>query len=83
MVKEAGAPEGSTDHFGSHQAISLSPSSTLADRDAEADGCFDSFIAYISQHLREVTPQLKDLVLDMADAGRLFHGTKQARAGLT
>lgn len=80
VVKEKLVPlEGSTDHFGSDQAyVAEFEFDVLADRDAEADGCFDSFIAYISQHLREVTPQLKDLILDMADAvADSFHGTNK------
>ncbi|MCB0795567.1 MAG: hypothetical protein KDB88_12595 [Flavobacteriales bacterium] len=80
VVKEQLVPlENSTDHFGSDQAfIAEYEFEVLADRSAEADGCFDSFIAYISQHLEELTPELKKLILGMADAvGDSFHGTNK------
>ncbi|MCB0791751.1 MAG: hypothetical protein H6595_08875 [Flavobacteriales bacterium] len=84
VVKEQLVPtEPDTDHFGSDQAfIAEYEFDVLADRNAEADGCFNSFIAYISQHLTELTPELRGLIERMADAvADSFHGTNKSELG--
>lgn len=84
VVKEQLVPtEPGTDHFGSDQAfIAEYEFEVLADQGADADGCFDSFIAYISQHLGELKPEMRDLIERMADAvADSFHGTNKSELG--
>ncbi len=80
IVSEQLVPqEVTTDQFGTDQAfITEFEFDVLADRSASAEGAFDSFIAYMSRHHNDLSPQRKDLILKAAGAvARAFHGRDQ------
>jgi uncharacterized tellurite resistance protein B-like protein len=67
--------EPATDKYGTDQAwITEFEFDVLAEQEADAQGEFD-FIAYISQHRKELTPELRATILRMAEAvAQAFHG---------
>ncbi len=77
IVSEQLVPqEVSTDQFGTDKAfITEFEFDVLADRSASAEGAFDSFIAYMSRHHNDLSPERKKMILNAADAvARAFHG---------
>ena len=77
IVSEQLVPlEASTDQFGTDQAfITEFEFDVLADRSASAEGAFDSFIAYMSRHHNDLSPERRKMILKAADAvARAFHG---------
>ncbi len=68
--------ETATDIHGTDQAwITEFEFDVLAEQGADAQGEFESFVAYISQHRNEVTPELRRTILFAADAvAKAFHG---------
>lgn len=76
--------EASTDHFGTDQAyITEFEFEVLADRNASVEGAFDSFIAYMARHKKDLDPERKDLIYRAADAvGSAFHGVNKAELPL-
>lgn len=76
--------ETSTDHFGSDQAfITEFEFDVLADRSASSEGAFDSFIAYMSGHKKDLDAERKDLIYRAADAvANAFHGVNKAELPL-
>jgi len=71
--------EPATDKYGTDQAwITEFEFDVLADQGADPQGEFDSFIAYLSQHRKEVTPELQATILRWARAvAGSFHGTNK------
>ena len=76
--------EVTTDHFGTDQAfITEFEFDVLADRNASVEGAFDSFIAYMSRHKKDLTAERKDLIYRCADAvAHAFHGVGKAELPL-
>jgi len=76
--------EPATDKYGTDQAwITEFEFDVLAEQGADAQGEFDSFIAYISQHRKELTPDLKETILRMAEAVAMaFHGVDRKEQAL-
>lgn len=80
IVSEQLVPqEVATDQFGTDQAyITEFEFDVLADRSASAEGAFDSFIAYMSRHHDDLSPERKRLILKAADAvAKAFHGSNK------
>ncbi len=80
IVREELVPlEVGTDKYGTDNAfITEFEFDVLVDQDAEPQGCFDSFIAYISMHKKEVSPKLKQVIMNMAHAVTgAFHGVNK------
>jgi hypothetical protein len=71
--------EPGSDKYGTDNAfITEFEFDVLADQVADPQDCFDSFVAYISQHRKEVTPQRRELIYSMADAvASAFHGVNK------
>jgi uncharacterized tellurite resistance protein B-like protein len=85
IVSEELVPqEASTDHFGTDQAfITEFEFDVLADRGASPEGAFDSFIAYMAQHKKDLEPERKELIYRAADAvASAFHGVNKAELPL-
>lgn len=76
--------EPATDTYGTDQAwITEFKFDVLAEQGADAQGEFDSFIAYISQHRKELTPELRSTILHMAEAvAKAFHGVHRKERAL-
>ncbi|MBL0128804.1 MAG: hypothetical protein IPP83_15410 [Flavobacteriales bacterium] len=76
--------EVTTDHFGTDQAfITEFEFDVLADRGADVDGAFDSFIAYMSRHKADLSAKRKELIYRCADAvAHAFHGVGKAELPL-
>lgn len=76
--------EASTDHFGTDQAyITEFEFEVLAERNASVEGAFDSFIAYMARHKKDLDPERKDLIYRAADAvASAFHGVNKAELPL-
>ncbi|MBK7385161.1 MAG: hypothetical protein IPI81_17795 [Flavobacteriales bacterium] len=76
--------EVTTDHFGTDQAfITEFEFDVLADRGADVDGAFDSFIAYMSRHKADLSVKRKELIYRCADAvAHAFHGVGKAELPL-
>ena len=76
--------EVTTDHFGTDQAfITEFEFDVLADRGADVDGAFDSFIAYMSRHKAGLSVKRKELIYRCADAvAHAFHGVGKAELPL-
>jgi uncharacterized tellurite resistance protein B-like protein len=84
IVKERLVPhELFKDHFGSDQAFTTEfEFDVLVDQDADADACFDSFIAYMSQHRDEKHVGLDHAILRAADeVANAFHGVNKKELG--
>ena len=80
IVSEELVPlEASTDHFGSDQAfITEFEFDVLADRSASSEGAFDSFIAYMSGHKKDLEPERKALTYRAAEAvANAFRGVNK------
>ncbi|MCB9184713.1 MAG: hypothetical protein H6591_12450 [Flavobacteriales bacterium] len=85
IVSEQLVPqEVSTDHFGTDQAyITEFEFDVLADRGADVQGAFDSFIAYMSNHHSDLSAERKELIYRCADAvASAFHGVGKAELPL-
>jgi uncharacterized tellurite resistance protein B-like protein len=85
IVSEELVPqEASTDHFGTDQAyITEFEFEVLADRKASSEGAFDSFIAYMARHRKDLDPDRKHLIYRAADAvAEAFHGVNKAEMPL-
>jgi hypothetical protein len=72
------------DHFGTDMAyITEFEFDVLADREATPEEAFDSFIAYMSQHQKDLTPERKQLIYLTAEAvARAFFGVGQKEVPL-
>lgn len=77
VVKEELVPQhNGTDHFGSDQAfITEFEFDVLAERNATAEGAFDSFTTYMARHHHDLSTERKALIYRAADAvATAFHG---------
>ncbi len=84
IVKEQLVPhELFKDHYGSDQAFTTEfEFDVLLDRSADADACFDSFLAYMSQHRDEQHMALDRTILRAADeVANAFHGVNKKELG--
>lgn len=84
IVKERLVPhELFKDHFGSDQAFTTEfEFDVLVDQGADADACFESFIAYMSQHRDEKQVALDHTILRAADeVANAFHGVNKKELG--
>ncbi|MBL8002711.1 MAG: TerB family tellurite resistance protein [Flavobacteriales bacterium] len=84
VAQELVPAEPATDKYGTDQAwITEFEFDVLADQGADPNGEFRSFIAYLRQHRKEVTSELRDTVLGMArSVAGAFHGINSAEAPL-
>lgn len=85
IVSEELVPlESSTDHFGSDQAyITEFEFDVLADRSASSEGAFDSFIAYMAGHKKDLEPWRRELIYRAADTvAGAFHGVNKSELPL-
>jgi len=77
IVKEELVPQhNGTDHFGSDKAFFTEfEFDVLAERNATAEGAFDSFTTYMALHHHDLSPDRKELIYRAADAvATAFHG---------
>ncbi|MBL7964011.1 MAG: TerB family tellurite resistance protein [Flavobacteriales bacterium] len=76
--------EPATDKYGTDQAyITEFEFDVLADQGADPGDMFDSFVSYISQHRKEVAPELRDLILELSDqVAHAFHGVNKEELAL-
>ncbi len=84
VVKEQLVPhELFRDHFGSDHAFTTEfEFDVLVDRKADADACFESFIAYMSQHRDEQHAALDRTILAAAEeVAQAFHGVNKKELG--
>lgn len=79
VLTELVPAEPATDIHGTDQAwITEFEFDVLVDQQADPQGEFDSFIAYLSQHRREVGPELRETILRMAEkVANAFHGVNR------
>jgi len=85
VVSEQLVPqEAGLDHFGTDQAfITEFEFDVLAERNASAEGAFDSFIAYMAGHKGDLDPDRRELIYRVADAvANAFHGVNKAELPL-
>jgi uncharacterized tellurite resistance protein B-like protein len=76
VLNELVPAEAATDKYGTDQAwITEFEFDVLVDQQADPRGEFDSFIAYLSQHRKEVTPELRETIIGIAEkVAGAFHG---------
>ncbi len=79
VLTELVPAEPATDIYGTDQAwITEFEFDVLVDQQADPQGEFDSFIAYLSQHRKEVGPELRETILRVAKkVANAFHGVNR------